>query len=138
MRLRSKKGQAIVEFTLIFPLLLILIFGIIEFGILLYNKAVITNASREAARFGIVSKVPRQSKGSVEKVATDYCANYLITFGAPDGPNPTATAETNDAAAFQDELTVTVEYDYDFLLIPSFTGLDNSVKLSANTVMLYE
>jgi Flp pilus assembly protein TadG len=35
-----------------------LLFGIIEFGIILYDKAMITNASREGARAGIVYSEP--------------------------------------------------------------------------------
>lgn len=44
------------EFALIFPLLLFIVFGVIEFGTALYDKSVVTNASREAARAGVVLK----------------------------------------------------------------------------------
>ena len=53
----NQKGAAIVEFAIILPLLLLLIFGMIEFSLLMYNKAMITNASREGARRGIVYRV---------------------------------------------------------------------------------
>ena len=43
-----------VELAIILPILLIVLFGLIEFGFILYDKAVITNASREGARQGIV------------------------------------------------------------------------------------
>ena len=40
-----QRGAALVEFTLVVPLLLMILFGIIEFSVLLYDKAVVTNAS---------------------------------------------------------------------------------------------
>ena len=53
----SQKGASAVEFALVLPLLMLILFGIIEFGLLMYNKAMITNASREGARRGIVYRV---------------------------------------------------------------------------------
>lgn len=52
----NRKGQSIVEFALILPLLLILIMGIIQFGLILSGYVSITNAAREGARIGIVQK----------------------------------------------------------------------------------
>lgn len=43
----SQKGASAVEFALVLPLLMLILFGIIEFSLLMYNKAMITNASRE-------------------------------------------------------------------------------------------
>ncbi len=54
MKIRSDHGASAVEFALVLPVLMLLTFGIIEFGVLLFDKAVITNASREGARMGIV------------------------------------------------------------------------------------
>ncbi len=54
MKFKSQRGAQIVEFALILPLLLAIMMLIIDFGFLVYNKAVITNASREAARAGTV------------------------------------------------------------------------------------
>jgi Flp pilus assembly protein TadG len=49
MMIRDQNGGAAVEFAIILPLLIALLFGIVEFGLLLYNKQIITNASREGA-----------------------------------------------------------------------------------------
>jgi len=54
MKKRSQKGAAVVEFALILPILLLLLFGIIEFSFYMYDKAMLTNACREGARAGIV------------------------------------------------------------------------------------
>ena len=46
----SQSGASAIEFALLLPVLLLFLFGIIEVSILFYNKAMITNASREGAR----------------------------------------------------------------------------------------
>jgi hypothetical protein len=49
------KGQGIVEFALVLPILLLLIFGIIEAGRLLWLYSAVLSSSREAARYGSAS-----------------------------------------------------------------------------------
>jgi Flp pilus assembly protein TadG len=56
--IRKQKGQALVEIALVLPILLVLLFGIIEFGRILNAYIMVSNASREAARYySIRSKV---------------------------------------------------------------------------------
>ena len=59
MKLKNQRGASAVEFAVVLFPLVLLVFGIIDFGFLLYNKAMLTNASREGARAGIVSQSPR-------------------------------------------------------------------------------
>lgn len=54
MRYKSEKGQAMVEFALILPILILLLCGIIDFGWLYSNKISATNAAREAARYSAI------------------------------------------------------------------------------------
>ena len=49
---KKEKAQGMVEFALTLPLLLMLFFGIIEFGRLLFYYSAVFTASREAARYG--------------------------------------------------------------------------------------
>jgi hypothetical protein len=51
-RATRSKGQGLLEFALILPLLLLLIWGVIESGRYLFIYISVTNASREAARYG--------------------------------------------------------------------------------------
>ncbi|NIN68292.1 MAG: pilus assembly protein, partial [Anaerolineae bacterium] len=48
----SRRGQGLVEFSLVLPLLLIFFMGIIEFSRLFIIYTTVTSASREAARYG--------------------------------------------------------------------------------------
>lgn len=141
---RGEKGQALAEMAIILPVLLVLLVGMIEFGLLLFNQQVITNASREGARYGIVSRSPRYPLDSIKAVVDNYCADHMISFGS--GPPPETIAPTLAGphapvadAQFQDTLTVIVTFDYDFLVLPNFIGdLAGGITLRAETTMLYE
>lgn len=49
---RQEKAQTFVEFALVFPVLLMLVYGIIEFGRMLFIYTAVTASSREGARYG--------------------------------------------------------------------------------------
>ena len=49
--IRQLKAQAIIEFSLLLPILLLLVLGAIDFGRLFYVKIVLTNAAREGANY---------------------------------------------------------------------------------------
>lgn len=136
-KIREQQGAAAIEFALVLPLLIILVFGIIEFSILLYDKAMITNASREGARAGIVYSYPdRITDGEITSVITDYCKNYLITFGSGTLQSPVISRSGNSSG---DSLTVTVRYKYDFLVLPNFVGsLIGGKEIIGQTIMRME
>ena len=146
MKAKRQEGASAVEFAIILPLLLILVFGIIEFSILFYDKAMITNASREGAREGIVYRYDPDSglnhPDDAEIVATvdQYVQNHLISFGSSSVVTTTIT-RTGDAPG--NSLTVTVNYGYNFLVFDSLLSLVggsllNEISLDAVTVMRLE
>ena len=49
---RRDAGSQLIEFMLVFPMLLLMVAAIMDFGMLMRQYEVITNAAREAARFG--------------------------------------------------------------------------------------
>lgn len=53
--IKSEKGQSMVETALVLPLVLLLLFGIFDFGWLFYNKLQVQNCAREGARFAAVN-----------------------------------------------------------------------------------
>jgi Flp pilus assembly protein TadG len=134
-RVRNQKGGAAIEAALLFPLTILLIFGMIEFGLLFYNKQIITNASREGARAGIVQRTPRMDSAEIASVVDAYCQDRLVTFGSASGPSTSAT-NAGPACVFGTDLTVRVTYDYDFLVLTNF-GF-GPVQLEAETVMRCE
>ena len=54
----AEKGQAMVEFALVLPLLIALLCGIIDFGWLYYNQITLSNAAREGARYAVIHYDP--------------------------------------------------------------------------------
>ena len=87
MKMRDESGGSLVEFAVIAPLLFVILFGIIEFGILLYDQAKITNASREGARAGIVFDTTlRNSDNTVNTaaVAEGEPGRFRLLHGQPD------------------------------------------------------
>lgn len=133
-RYNGQSGSVAVEFALVLPLLLAIVFGIIEYSIALYDKTVITNASREAARAGIVLKSPKLTSDEITKVATDYCASNLVTFGATT--SPTVAVTTTGGAVFGTPLTVSVSYVYQGLGLGSLLStLSSPITLTATTIM---
>jgi len=141
MKVDGKRGTSVAELAICLPLLLLIVFGIIEFGFMLYDKAVITNASREGARAGIVFHHPnRISDGEIITVATNYCSSYLVNLGGSSSPSVNVTRNGSNPG---DSLTVTVTYSYTFLLLPNWTAwygseLPGGITLTAQTVMRLE
>jgi len=134
--MRDQKGVAAVEFALILLPLVLLIFGAIEFTTALYDKAVITNASREGARAGIVYDDPRRSNSDIVDAVSRYCSDNMISLGG-DSDISTQIIRGGDTAG--DPLTVRVTYTYNFLVLPNFiTSLAPGITMEAETVMRME
>ena len=55
---RAQRGVAVVEFALLLPFLLLIVFGIVDFGRALNYKNELTQLSNQAARFAVVNKSP--------------------------------------------------------------------------------
>jgi hypothetical protein len=126
----SQQGATLVEFALILFGFILLLFGIIEFSLFMFNKQVITNASREGARAGIVARPVRMNNADIKAVVLAYCKQYLVTFGTytdpevilkPEKPenidmahfNPT----THRCVTFGCILEVPVDFTYEFLFL---------------------
>jgi Flp pilus assembly protein TadG len=135
--INDQKGAVVVEFALVLPLLILLLVGIIEFGLILYNQQVLTNACREGTRAGIVARSPRLDLTAISGVVNTYTQTHLVTFG--NATSAATTMNNSGGTSFGDNLTVTVTYDYDFLVLSNFiSSLAGGLTLSAQTVMKYE
>lgn len=140
-KLSSDRGVAALEAALILPIILAISFGLVEFGLLMYNKQVITNAAREGARRGIVQAVPRipYSNGTdgIADTVHAYADGHLVTFD-PAKPVPSVSVPAI-CSDFGDDLNVTVSYPYQFLVVPNFIpGLAKTMTLTSASVMKCE
>ncbi len=144
--LRRQAGAEVVEFAITSTLLFLILFGIIEFSVALFDKATLTNAGREGARTGILFRPsPRDivsEDTAIRQAIDDYAADYLISLGGV----ATMTADIqrtdlsgNGVFSAGDELTVTITYPYQFLILPGFIGtLGGALELSSTIVMRAE
>jgi Flp pilus assembly protein TadG len=133
----AQRGAAAVEMAILLPLLLLLVFGVIEFGVYLYNQQVLTNACREGARAGIVQREDRLTQDEICAIVNSYADGRLVTFdGGSTTPN---TSVSSDGTATFDNLTVTTTYNYSFFVVASLIpGFQNPRLMTARAVMKYE
>ncbi len=99
-QMRNEKGQAMVELALVLPLLLILIFGIVEFGRVFNAYLIVNNAAREGARVGVV--------GATDTTITQKTKDTALTLDPlqiATTITPISSSRVRGAA-----LTVAVEY----------------------------
>ncbi|MFO7704357.1 MAG: TadE/TadG family type IV pilus assembly protein [Halopseudomonas sp.] len=140
--LRRQQGTETVEFAISATLLFILLFGMIEFSVALFDKAALTNASREGAREGILFKPnPRNlalEDSAIEQAIRDYAEEYLISLGGPAQMNINIQRSDLTMSPGSDVI-VTVDYPYQFLVLPGFIGtLGGVLELSSTTTMRAE
>lgn len=143
-------GASAVEFAIVLPLFLVFVFGIIEFSIIMYNKALITNASREGARFGILytepakdenvlkSEIENRIKSKILVDSNDPTKYKLISLGGAAVPIVESTLIPDDP---DDYIEVKVTYSYNFLLLPELEfmeGLSNPLPITSTTKMRME
>jgi Flp pilus assembly protein TadG len=109
-RKNGEKGQALVEFTLLVPIFLLLLFAIVDFGMGFYSWITVTNAAREGARLGVVLATQQQIEDRV--------------YQAADLPNEsTNMTVTVTNAQGQPGESVVVQVDYDYDLITPLAGI---------------
>jgi Flp pilus assembly protein TadG len=141
--IRSNKGAAMVELAIILPMVLIVLFGIIEFGLIMYDKAVITNGSREGARAGIVFRANANTGNYQPYTVTDIqgVVNTYLDNGnrliPPAAPSITVPDGICTGTAFS--LRVRVAYNYNFFVLPNLvTSITGPINLVGETIMRCE
>lgn len=113
----GEKGQNLVEFALVVPIFLILVFAIVDFGMGFHAWITVTNAAREGARIGAVGADEPTIIARVEDSASSLTEDDL---------NITVTnAEGNPG----ESITVEVGYDYELI-----TPLSNVLGLIGGSI----
>ena len=103
----ADSGATALEFAIVVPVLLLLLFGMIEFGFVFQTQLALTHAAREGARMAAVGDYD---------VATVIDRAYPVTPTIVTAPNPVT------AAASGDPITITLSFDYDYRILP-FPGV---------------
>jgi Flp pilus assembly protein TadG len=132
--LRGRKGQALAEFALILPVLFLLIAGIIEFGRAWNIKQVLTDASREGARYAVVQDKTMTIAGVQAKV------NQRLALANISGATVSVTPAANFHAA-NSTMTVRVSAQYRMGWVGAllkWAGGSNTITISSTTTMRNE
>ncbi len=126
MTLRSRRGQSLVEFALVVPILLLLLLGLVELGRAWMTRNIMTGAAREAVRIYVV---PEGSDNAAKTRAWTVLAGAGIT-------SANATVVTADNGAYS-TCTVTITHGFQPIFGGFIPGLDN-VPLVTTTSMRRE
>lgn len=126
--IKNEKGQSLVEFAILLPFILLILLGILEFGIILNSYLTIHNAAREGARLGIVGGSNMEIENLIVEISPNLDAENIIVNITP----------TEGSRKFGGTLTVEVEYNYQ-VTIPIISNIiNNLVVLEAQTSMRIE
>jgi Flp pilus assembly protein TadG len=91
----TQRSQAIVEFAIIAPVLLFLLFGIVDFGRIIYIYATLSQAVNEGARAAIRDSPSLPTNSDVEAAVKQHAVDVSLANPCPNGPITNATPPAN-------------------------------------------
>jgi Flp pilus assembly protein TadG len=121
-KLQQTNGQAFVEFALVLPLLVMLLVGIVQFGLAFHNYLAITDATRVGARAAAVKRTAGACAAATTAIQNTVSAKQWSTISSR------ITCTTPDGTDTGDPVKITVKYPYSIGL-PGFSA---SGDLTAN------
>lgn len=143
---KNCEGIAAVEFTIMLPVMLIMILATAEFGRVFYQYSNLTRLTRDAGRYLSATAIPRTTSDLVNPLTDADCNNCitrtkrLLVYGQLIGGTPQLNGLTVADINIQNlpgsdrELVITVSYDWQPLLGDTFNtlGLGKNIDLSFN------
>ncbi|MBS4200968.1 pilus assembly protein [Bacillus sp. FJAT-49732] len=125
--MKSQKGQSLVETALILPILIMLLFGIVDFGRVFHAYLTLDHAGREAARDAAIGKEDGEIKSKTESATTSLGDGVGITISPAGKANRTSG----------NDVTITLTYTVD-LITPILGQTVKSIDVENKTVMRVE
>lgn len=118
MRRRRERGAAMVEFAILLPLLLLVLFGLIDMGRMFLTQAMVTNGAREGARMAALrlptADVATRANASMPGLDAVSGGTHAVISGTACPAAPTATQATT--------VTVTVT-GFSWVALGAISGL---------------
>ncbi len=125
---RDEAGVAAIEFAFVMPILVLMLTGIIQFGILMFTQNQMTNVARETTRRIAVGEL---TAAAAQQYARDSLvfptANFTIAVTVPSPANP------NDK-----DIIVDIRVPYSEVTLVDILGLFQSGTLGASVTMRQE
>ena len=94
---RGQSSQALIEFALISPVLLLLLFGIVDIGRAVFYYDTLNHAVREGARAAVQAQTSLPTNADVLAAVRSQLIGAQVTEPCPQGPVTTATPPANAA-----------------------------------------
>lgn len=143
-RNRKAKGAAMVEFAILLPVLMVIVLGIVHYGLFIYDQAVITNAAREGARWGAIHSTTTTTADCSSSanpgdlsdpdsclVANNYAYKNVVSLFS----EPVVTTESVGTGASGSLVSVTVSFWFTGL---GYANLFKSETIQAKSIMYHE
>ena len=136
-RWSSERGAELIEMVIVLPLLLLMLFGIIDFGFMFQRYVVLTNAAMEGARVGIL---PGYSTADARSTRRGLRVTTGRRPGGRSGRRPSIPVSLTDAGGAPwpgMQVTVTHPYTYQFIgpIASIFGSSFSTVTLTARSTM---
>jgi len=109
IQIRSQQGQTMTEFALVLPVLALILFAVIQFGIVFNNYITLTDATRAGARKAAVSRQDANRNSDVVSAVRSSASD--LTTSKLSVPTPSSTWNSGD------NVTVTASYPYSISLL---------------------
>lgn len=136
-RRRRQRGAVAVEAAIILPVLILLVFGIMDFGWMINRDTMVNNASREGAREGALNPDEADIRSVVlSSLSTLPPSDVTVAISCRTADGSACSTFAADAASGG---TVVVRVDYEHTWITPFASLFGStIALSKTTEMRIE
>ena len=122
--MRKHKGQAIVEFALVLPLFLLMIFGIIYSGMMFHDYSTISNIARATTREAAVFAGGEDELGEIADHYKERLNNGLLTsFYIPVGDNPIVITQDGDVIQTTINMQLNVNGFFVDMILPKAFGV---------------
>lgn len=130
------RGQSLIEFALVFPLLILIILGTFDFGLLFMTYHTVQNAGREGVRYAVVLRDLLDDDPRVINKVESLIPDGEIFSNFNDNITSTGVSDSACEANNDQEVTVTITGTYNFVFL-RIIGI-NSIDITIPTTMRYE
>lgn len=130
LRRTHPRAASLVEFALVLPVLLLLVSGIIQFGLVLHAQLILTEASSQATRYATLGKTPTE----IEEKVTELLQPVIPVGGSTNVVSVAITRATSESG--ESSVSVAVAYDYP-ISMPLLNTIfpDGNAHLSSTSTM---
>jgi Flp pilus assembly protein TadG len=142
-RCRSRRGNAIVEFTILFPLLLLMLFGTMDFARVFFGGIAMENAARAGVQYGALSPGKAGDTNGIVAAALADAANQGLAgltasatrFCACIGSDSTVSCSTATCSGQTPNGYVRATVQYTYNSIVRYPGLPATLTISRTAKM---